>query len=111
MDGTADEPSQYPVLSQVENVEKNMTTSEYAEKIVNLIQARPKTMDADKLLYEIYVKLKVSNGMRAVKQGRVYPHEKVREDMWKIIHSKSSGVSQRNRTSKRSSSELPKTRR
>ena len=63
-----------------------MTTSKYAEKIVSLIQARPKSMDADKLLYEIYVKLKVAEGLRAVEQGRVYSHKKVREEMWKIIH-------------------------
>jgi len=79
-----------------------MTTSQYAEKIVNLIQARPKSVDADKLLYEVYVKLKVAEGLRAVDEGRVYSHEKVREDMWKIIRSKSTGVSRRSGTSKKS---------
>jgi hypothetical protein len=88
-----------------------MTTAEYAEKIVNLIDARPKSMDANKLLYEVYVKLKVAEGLQAVEQGRVYPHERVREDMWKIIRSKSSGAGRQSKTSKKSSPRLRKTRR
>jgi len=66
-----------------------MTTSEYAERIVEMIKARPPKIKQDKLLYEIYVKLKVADGLRAVQQGRVHSHEQVREDMWKIIHSSS----------------------
>jgi hypothetical protein len=80
-----------------------MTASQYAEQIVNLIQARPKSVDVDKLLYEVYVKLKVAEGLRAMDQGRVYSYEKVREEMWKIIRSKSSGVRRRSGTSKKSS--------
>lgn len=80
-----------------------MTTSEYAEKIVEMIKARPPKIKQDKLLYEIYVKLKVADGLRAVQEGRVYSHEHVREDMWKIIHSKSSGASRPSKASKKSS--------
>lgn len=63
-----------------------MTTSEYAEKIVKIIQTRPREINSDQLLYEIYVKFKGAEGLRAVQEGRVYSHEEVREDMWKIIH-------------------------
>ena len=69
-----------------------MTTSEYAEKVANLIQARPRKIDADKLLYEIYVKVKIAEGLRAVEEGRVYSDDEVVEDMWKIINSKSTGA-------------------
>ncbi|MDZ7369007.1 MAG: hypothetical protein ONB43_24600 [candidate division KSB1 bacterium] len=66
-----------------------MTTSEYAEKIVELIHERPRGVNPNKLLYEVYVKFKVAEGLRSVKEGRVYTHEKVVADMWKIINSKS----------------------
>lgn len=62
-----------------------MTTSEYAERIVEMIKARPPKIKQDKLLYEIYVKLKVADGLRVVQEDRVYSHEQVREDMWKIF--------------------------
>lgn len=88
-----------------------MTTSEYAEKIVELIQERPRGVNADKLLYEIYVKFKIAEGLRAVEEGRVYTHERVAEDMRKIIDSKSSGASRRSGILKRSSRKLQKTRR
>ncbi len=63
-----------------------MTTSEYADKIVGLIQKRPPEINSERLLYEVYVKLKVAEGLRAIQQGEVYSHEQVREDMWKVIH-------------------------
>lgn len=87
-----------------------MTTTEYADKIVKLIQARPRGMDPDKLLYESYVKFKVAEGLRAVQEGRIYSHEQVREDMWKIINSRSSGASRRSGTSRKLSPKLQKTR-
>ncbi|NUO83570.1 hypothetical protein HUU05_26140 [candidate division KSB1 bacterium] len=67
-----------------------MTTSEYADKIDDMIKTRPPKINPDKLLYEIYVRWKVAQGLRAVEEGRVYSHEQVREDMWRIIASKSS---------------------
>jgi hypothetical protein len=80
-----------------------MRTSDYAEKIVKLIQARPRGINADKLLYEIYIKFKVAEGLRAVREGRVYSHKQVVEDMWKIINPKSSGAAQQKGTSRKSS--------
>jgi predicted transcriptional regulator len=88
-----------------------MTTSEYAEKIAELIHERPRGVNADKLLYEVYVKFKIAEGLRAVKDGRIYTHEEVVEDMWKIINSKSSGASRQNGTSRKSSPKSRKTRR
>ena len=87
-----------------------MTPAEYAEKIVKLIQTRPRGMNPDKLLYESYVKFKVAEGLRAVQEGRVYSHEQVREDMWKIINSKSSGANRQSGTSRKLSPKLRKTR-
>jgi hypothetical protein len=68
-------------------------------------------VNADKLLYEVYVKFKVAEGLRAVKDGRIYTHEEVVGDMWKIINSKSSGASRQNGTSRKSSPKSRKTRR
>lgn len=84
-----------------------MTTSEYADRIVGLIQEPPPEINSDQLVHEIYVKLKVAEGLRAAQTGDVYSHEQVREDMWKILHSKSSGLRRRNGTSKKL---LPKSR-
>lgn len=88
-----------------------MTTSQYAAKIVKLMQARPSEVNPDQLLYEIYVKFKIAEGLRAVREGRVYTHEQVREGMWKIINSKSSGVNQRKKASKKLSPKSQKIRR
>jgi hypothetical protein len=88
-----------------------MTTSEYAEKIVELIHGRPRGVNADKLLYEIYVKFKIADGRRAVEEGRVFTHEQVVEDMRKIIDAKSSGASRRSGILRESSRKLRKTRR
>lgn len=88
-----------------------MTTAEYADKIVGLIQKRPPAMNSERLLYEVYVKLKVAEGLRTVQRGEVYSHEQVREDMWKIIRSKSSGPGRQNGTSRKSSRKSRKPRR
>jgi hypothetical protein len=76
-----------------------------------LIHARPQKINADKLLYEVYVKFKIGEGLRAADEGRVYSHEQVTEDMWKIINSKLAGPSRQNKISRKSSPNLPKTRR
>jgi hypothetical protein len=59
------------------NISKNetMTTSEYAQKVVELIDARPRRIDLDKLLYEIYVRAKIAESRRAQQEGRWSTHE------------------------------------
>ena len=88
-----------------------MTTSDYAEKILELIDRRPPEINPDKLLYEVYAKWKVVEGLRAVQEGQVYPHEQVVDEMWEIIDSKSSGAGRRGATSKKSSPRSRKPRR
>ena len=84
-----------------------MKNSEYADKIIELIEARPPGISSDQLLYEVYTKLKVAEGLHAIAAGEVYPHETVVEEMWQIINSKSSGADRHDRISKGSS---PKSR-
>ncbi|MGH7598016.1 MAG: hypothetical protein ACREOI_16825 [bacterium] len=63
-----------------------MTTSEYAQKVVELIDNRPRRIDFDKLLYEINVRAKIAESRRAQQEGRWSTHEQVMERMWKRIY-------------------------
>ena len=88
-----------------------MTTSAYAQKLVELIEARPNRIDLDKLLYEINVRAKIAEARRDRLEGRWATNEQVMENMWKRIYSKFDGHSERKKTSKKSSTRSPKTRR
>ncbi len=80
-----------------------MTVSDYAQKVVELIQARPNRIDLDKLLYEVYVQAKIVEGRRDREAGRWDNNETTMERMWKRIHSRSGGRSGRKEISKKSS--------
>ncbi len=87
-----------------------MTTSEYAKKVVELIDARPKNINLDKLLYEIYVRAEIAEGKRDIAQGRWSTHEQAMEQMWKRIYSKFDGRNGRKSTLKKSSTKSRKMR-
>ncbi len=88
-----------------------MTTSEYAQKVVELIDNRPRRIDFNKLLYEINVRAKIAESRRAQQEGRWSTHEQVMERMWKRIYSKFNGHNQQKTTSTKSSTKSLKTRR
>jgi len=83
-----------------------MTTSDYARKLTELIEVRPKNIDLDKLLYEVYVRAKLAEAEQDISQGRWSTHEQVMERMWEKIHSKFDGRNGRKMTSKKSSPRL-----
>ena len=87
-----------------------MTTSEYAQKVVALIDARPKRIDLDKLLYEVYVRAKIAAARRDQTHGKWATHEQVMERMWERIYSKFDGQNGQKKTLRRSSTRSPKTR-
>jgi hypothetical protein len=61
----------YNFVSSINNFkESTMTTSEYAQKIVELIDDRPSRIDLDKLLDEIAVRAKIAEARRAGREGR-----------------------------------------
>ncbi len=68
-----------------------MTTSDYARRLTELIEVRPKNIDLDKLLYEVYVRAKLTEAEDDIKQGRWSTHEQVMKRMWEKIHSKFDG--------------------
>jgi len=68
-----------------------MTTAQYARKLVKLIESRPEDIELDRLLYEIYVQSKISEARSDQKQGRWDSNEKVMEEMWNTLDSKSDG--------------------
>ncbi len=72
-----------------------MTLSQYAKKLVELIEARPRDIELDKLLYEIYVQSKIAEARRDQKQGRWDSNTKVMEEMWEMLDSKSGGPNAR----------------
>jgi len=52
-----------------------MTTNEYARKIAELIDARPRRIDLDKLLDEISARVRIAERERDILQGRRAYHE------------------------------------
>jgi len=62
-----------------------MTTNEYARKIAELIEARPRRIDLDKLLEEISARVRIAERERDILQGRRANHEP--------LHSKGNGSS------------------
>jgi len=59
----------------------------YAQKVVELINTRPRYINLDKLLYAIYVKASIADSRHAQREGRWYTHEEVMASMWKQINS------------------------
>ncbi len=86
-----------------------MTTNQYAQKVVELIDARPARIDLDKLLYEVYVRAKIAAARHDQVQGKWAPHEQVMERMWERIDSKFDGHNGRKKSSKKASTKSRKT--
>lgn len=59
-----------------------MTANDYAQKVVELIDARPARIDLDKLLCEVYVRAKIAEARRDQAQGKWSTQEQVMERMW-----------------------------
>jgi len=87
-----------------------MTTAEFAQKVVELIDARPRRIELDKLLYEINVRAKIAESRRDQKEGRWVTHEQAMEEMWKRIYSKFNGHAGRRKTTTKSSTKSRRTR-
>jgi len=58
-----------------------MTSNEYARKVAEVIDARPRHIDLDKLLYEIYVLANIAEGRRAQEEGRWVTSGQMREKL------------------------------
>jgi hypothetical protein len=87
-----------------------MTTSEYAQKIVELIDARPRYINLDNLLDEIDFHAQNAEAERDIQEGRVVTHEQAMDEMWKLIYSKFNGRNGRAKTMKKSSMKSRKMR-
>jgi hypothetical protein len=87
-----------------------MTTSEYAQKIVEIINARPRHIDLNRLLYEIDFHAQLAEAERDIQEGRWVTHEQAMEEMWKLIYSKFDGRNGRSKILKTSSTKSRKTR-
>ncbi|HUP24610.1 MAG TPA: hypothetical protein VNB06_16915 [Thermoanaerobaculia bacterium] len=53
--------------------------SSIKEEARQLVDKLPEEATWDDLMYEIYVRQKIHAGLEAVKQGRVVPHDEVKE--------------------------------
>ena len=60
-----------------------MTSNEYARKVAELIDARPRQIDLDKLLHEVYVLAKIAESRRDQEEGRWVTSEQMRERLQK----------------------------
>ncbi|MGH7453714.1 MAG: hypothetical protein ACRENG_20360 [bacterium] len=77
-----------------------MISNEYARKVAELIDARPRHIDLDKLLHEIYVLAKIVESRRAQEEGRWVMNEQMREKLRKKISLETNQRNGRQRTSK-----------
>lgn len=69
------------------NSKQATAISSFAQKIVPRINARPRYIRLDRLLYTIYVQAGIAESERDIREGRGIPHEQVMKRMWKRIHS------------------------
>ena len=49
------------------------------EEAIKAISRLPEEASWDEIMYKIYVKKKIDEGLRAADEGRTVPHEKVKE--------------------------------
>ena len=49
------------------------------EEAMNLLKSLPESCSWDDIMYEIYVKMKIDEGLKAAEEGRVVSHEDVRK--------------------------------
>jgi predicted transcriptional regulator len=52
------------------------TVKQEARKVIDSL---PDEATWDDLMYELYVRLKIEAGIRAADEGRVFPHEQVKQ--------------------------------
>lgn len=77
-----------------------MTSNEYARKVAEIIDARPRRIDLDKLLHEIYVLANIAEGRRAQEEGRWVTNGQMQEKLREKLSLKPSQRNGRHRTSK-----------
>jgi hypothetical protein len=77
-----------------------MTSNEYARKVAELIDARPRHIDLNKLLHEIYVLAKTAESRRAQEEGRWVTNAQMREKLQEKISLKPRQRNGRHRVSK-----------
>lgn len=87
-----------------------ITAALYAQKLVELINARPRHINLNKLLYLIHFHAEIAESERDIQEGRWSTHEQAMEEMWKLIYSKFNGPAVQKRNSRKLSRKLHKTR-
>ena len=55
------------------------------EKTIQLIEMMPDDCTVEDILYELYLKQKVDNGLRDIREGRVMEHEEVQQRISKWL--------------------------
>lgn len=53
------------------------------EEVIQLIEKMPDDCTVEDILYELYLKQKVDEGLQDIKEGRVVKHEEVKQRMSK----------------------------
>ena len=60
-------------------------TSTLKEEVIELIKRLPEDTTLDDIIYHLYVKQKISKGIKDIDQGRTVPHEQVMENAKKRL--------------------------
>jgi predicted transcriptional regulator len=97
------EKLQKKILVERNGRQKISKAADYAQKIVELIKARPRGINLDKLLDEISFHAEIAESERDIQAGRVVTHEQAMEEMWKLIYSKLNGRNGRAKNMQKSS--------
>jgi predicted transcriptional regulator len=56
-----------------------MTATSVKQEAMRLVESLPDTASWDDLMYEVYVRQKIEEGLKAAEEGRVLSHEEVRK--------------------------------
>ena len=53
------------------------------EQAINTIKQLPEGVSWDELMYELYVRQKIENGIKAANEGKVVSHDELRRKLFK----------------------------
>jgi predicted transcriptional regulator len=56
-----------------------VTATSVKQEAMRLVESLPDTASWDDLMYEVYVRQKIEEGLKAAEEGRVLSHEEVRK--------------------------------
>ncbi len=58
------------------------------EEVAKFMKSLPEDATWEDVIYEAYVREKISNAQKEVREGKTIPHEKVKEEIYAMLNKK-----------------------